>query len=357
MARKSKSTGVVNTQAFIGPPTQAQAAKRTKRRAKKKAARNRRRGGTTAMTQRIPDKVVEHVCGLTDPFCVAAIRARPGTIVSTPTVPFRARQLFTITNNASGRNGILLCPTMANVYSLNASNTADQFTTGAAFNSLNDFSTWSPITDRYRTRSAGLKVRRLVNDFAVTGTLTIVCVQKAIISQTFDLSLPSEYVRYKRISMTEFQREISIVMEPVGDSDLFTIQNSPTFLSSDVNSSPNWCAYIVFVEGGRASTADIEVEFFGNYEAEFQPGQSALTSLATPPPKPSIMDTAASLVRRQQPAIFDAAANTVTNQFKAMASAALRQVAGFGVSALATRFLGPTAGAVAGAAMMIEDVD
>jgi len=220
--------------------------------------------------------LVERLCSLTDPFCDAARGARLPDETGIPAIGYRWRGVLNLTSDANGVGAVYVLPSYPFATAAQAA-AASSLTTPATWSTIDNASTLTAVTVKYRVVSFGVLVRPMCAPTSASGMLTITEIPQLIVANTFP-SGPNNNSRQYRVGLPNFQGAAWIA-EPYGlDARTWVSQNTNTSAQGS-----NFPGVAISVSGAPASTVMAEVEYFLNMEHAVAGG--ALSELAQPPPR------------------------------------------------------------------------
>jgi hypothetical protein len=304
-------------------------------------------------------RAMERVCSLSDPFCQAAVGARPPSDGADSTIGFPVIWNFSPTNDANKRAAFAAIAAYPYTNATMGTQAAGTLVLGATLATA-DANAWGSFIRDLRVVSFGIQIRRLVNDFNVAGTLTVAITRDFTLGGSYTMTNPETFTAYHRVAMAQFRQPLNIIVKADRIGEFYTSQSTASGFGDGgggVSNGLNFPAVLVFLEGGSAASAvDIEVTVVMHVEAHMTV-TGPMASMATRPPPPnSILDRAAGIARAEAPTFLSGATEVVNKQMRAIAMGALKMAVGAAGTALATRIGGPKLGMIAASAM-IPDVD
>lgn len=265
---------------------------RTKRRSnnnKKKKRTPGRKAKVVALPQRLPisqeaKSIATRVCSITDPFCVHAIGAKYPDSSSVPTLPFTFRGRYTASTNAAGNVGFLLLPGFDYQF---ASDTVVTTPPTIVPTNLLTLAAITFVPSQYRIVTAGLRLRCIAPALTAQGMVRIRHFGNptggsgltSINASSFNAALTAD------IPLKDCL-DVVIPLRRIGANATEFVRPTDTNTSSTVSGwvSPGWGAVSIYVDGGPASLAALDIEAIFNYELRFSDGDTmnAVTTPATP---------------------------------------------------------------------------
>lgn len=260
---------------------------RIKRRSnfKKKKRATSRKVKSIVPLQRIPhtqetQRIATAVCSITDPFCVHAIGAKYPDSSSVPTLPFTFRGRWTGSTNAAGNCGFLLLPGYDYQYATDPTVTTPP---NIAPTNLTTFAAITFVPSQYRIVTAGLRIRCIAPSLTAQGMVRIRhygnstgTALASINASSFNAALTAD------IPLKDCL-DVIIPIRRIGDNASLFTRTTDTNTSSTVAGwvSPGWGAVSVYIDGGPASLAALDVEVIFNYELRFSDGDT-MNAVTTP---------------------------------------------------------------------------
>lgn len=291
------------------------------------------KGKSTTMVRR---DHVETLCGLTDPFCPAALSARYldfGKVRSLP-VPFHYRALLP-TNNA-GYGGALILPNYNNSPVLLSTSFGGP---DDAFYPATNFTVRSKIScDSTRLCNFGVVLRSIAAPLGASGMVHI-----RVYSATdgfYFSSVPGSAFNCDQSYDIPLQdlKEFCVVLKRIDP----TAKNwrYPDDIAADASlnsiwTSPGWQYMTILISGGPASSSPVAMEFFENWECTFQ-DNNTMALLAQPAiPNNPYLSEAIDYVSSETKTFFREGIASAGRYFMGSAAKALTNIVGARLGPLA----------------------
>lgn len=255
------------------------------------------------------------ICSLTNPFCKAAKGAKYLDESSVASMPYQMHARATVTTNAAGNGGIVICPGFLFQYFKDSTVTTPGVLSATAFQASLGGTGLAPAL--YRIVSMGIILRSVASLMTATGMCRIrgyigegnqiaVCNATSYNNVTFSQDIPLNALK-----------ETCVVNKPSSAAFKNFIQLWATNATGSQNivdyTNPGWCDISIYLEGGPASSSPIDVEFFINYELAFSESD-ALGLLATPSKGSNVPITnAAAKLNAKAESIFTQGVQAVEN--------------------------------------------
>ena len=226
----------------------------------------------------------DRVCGLSDPFCEHARGAKYMDESSTKTLSYTIEENFVMGTNASGLDGMLICPSVA-ASSLVTPNSM----TGTQLNFTTNRATVVPLltgVSKFRIVSAGYKIKCIAPALTASGVvyLRTFAVEDASAMATIP-GATYACSSYMDIPLVDC-KDVSVIIPHTSQvPQHFYV---PTLVSPSTSvtawSAPGFCPTTICVSGGPASTPVLHITYVMHVEYTFADGE-ALALAATSPPK------------------------------------------------------------------------
>lgn len=319
----------------------------------KKGRRNRRKRPTMQNNSAFL-KVAMQACSITDAFCPAAREAKFPDSTSQRTLTYQFRQTFSTSNSAAGASAVLV---YANPFYPCGTATLSTGTWTAATPSTGACATFlATYANKVRIVSFGVNVFNAASATNASGFLNSNVVPDLGTGKTWAQGSRNWEETVASATTTGFE-QVCLARPRAPDRAVF--QPSATYNSSSIGSFPGWDNFIFELSAGPASVTSLYYEVVMNLEYVPFPDDALAVTASRSPVENGYATTVANSVQGRIQPIINAGREKAGMMIENLAIQAAKNLAGYAVGALATRFGGPNMGAIAYGATnrMIMDVD
>lgn len=330
--------------------------KRTKKggNARKGTGRNNPAGANAAARRSGIPSVVKAVCSITDPFCTAAVGSKYPDSGSSRTLAMQARGFTLLTTDSSGRAAAVFTPTPANGYG-KAATFSGATNTVATWGSMNDYAGPTSIGTSFNWRvvSLGVRATSILPATSNSGSVGVINIPAGDVLPSVAIDLDSmAYASNLRVpcndpaGITAVARNDGVASKLYRDEGVTSSSTTFYSLGNEV--------LVVYVVGGPATTAAVNIQYVVNYELTFDLS-SVMNRVATPAAlENTLVQTAANAVYSSvQPAVRGGM-DLLTRMFHARATTFLSRLTRGVVPALANYAAGTGMMATAQAALEVD---
>jgi len=304
--------------------------------------------------------LMRQVCSITDPFCNAAIGSKYPDSSSLKTLAWSSRQFVTITTDASGRGAVFfgVDPGYAVASVATWTGATMAVLTLNAPTAIAGWSNWAAVTGvQYRNVSYGVQARSILPMMTNQGSLGILAIpasSSAISTIGIDMDA-TNYSANLRGSMNDSRGLVALSNSDGVNSKMFKYASSPG--ANSFNSVGN-DILVVYITGGPASTASVQVEIASHYELTFA-SNTVFNTIATPSAiENDTVQTGSNYVKRTVDQVMVGGAKEVERRVMGAAEVFGRFLVRKAAGAIGSYIGGPVGGkAASSAAGMIMDVD
>jgi hypothetical protein len=312
--------------------------------------------------------LMRQICSLSDPFCKASQGAKYPDTTSLKTIVWDVEQFITLTTDASGRAGAVFGSDPGSNYSTVNSwaTTTMQINSSGTPSAFANWTNWGSVNGvQWRCVSYGVQARSIMSAMNNQGSIGIAAVPATsgtLSTLTLDLD-SANFSANTRISASMGQ-ELSAVART--DGTVSKQFKTPAAAGGNTATSYGNDVLIVYIVGGPASQASVQIRIVAHYELTFG-SSTVFNQIATPGAQDSVPAKAgADFVQRTVDQVIVGGSKEVERRVSGAASsfgAYLARTAMGAVGGLIGGYIGGPTGASVGSAIgshsmgMIMDVD
>lgn len=277
---------------------------------------------------------VSTVCSFTNPFCPAAKGSKwpDGTAGNTLTEQFRLVQVASVDSNG---NACFVYAGAAPFSGIGSTVSGSTATFAATYNSLRANSLLATYGSDYRIVSFGAIVRCIASATTASGYVTLGTGQAPAPSSTNTMG--SELYQEVAVKAIQPGMEMSWISTPVGTGAREFVPQSTTTTGQ---SSADWNALWIEIQGATASSTPLSIEIFMNVEFRPLVTARALTAIAKPnPPKSTVAESAVSNIHSSLGSILEGGVKVVEDTVAKHAKSALDSFLDDPLASIASLFL------------------
>lgn len=282
---------------------------------------------------RLGDKLVTRICGLSDPFCSHARGAKYPDDSSVRTVPFTFEGITTVLTSAAGTQAVFLWPQFTYL-PIGFGSTAS-LPTESAWDARTNAAPLTSVS-QYRIVSVGFTLKRISAPLYSSGMVHIRSWPSEAYSPYGSMDIASYSATYSQDIPLQDCSEVAITLEHSSQMPQVFYDVSSDSSTVSGGSSRGFNPVTLYLVGCPASSDVLQIHWVIHYELIFDTA-TAMAQIATPPPPAN--------------PVLTAAANSVTSVIKPVAEhgAAVfgEMVVRAAKTAISRVLLGPTASAVA----------
>lgn len=270
-------------------------------------------------------RYAHQVCGLSDPFCDAALGAKFPDNAGIRTLPYPRHNRYTITTDANGNGTALFIPNYD--YQLFTTGTVNLGATACTFATMTAQPTMTG-SDQYRINTAGFRVKRITAPLSSSGMVYIRGFSSHNGSSLTTINPSSYFCDFSSDIALQDCRDVMVLAKRTDIRSKQYHRNTTTTPTINVADwvSPGWGCILVTVVGGPVSVVALELEVRANYEITFQDNESNQI-LATPSPASNgVVEGVVDLISSEAKTVFLSGAREASSWVASQATKSLGEM-------------------------------